>query len=174
MFNSIETIFPYPAVQYALMTGALLVILASIIYLMLFVLRRIKKTTPASSIARNQIALPQGAEDESEAVELILSGRLPSGQIISASISYADIMRAYNASAIIGRHSDSWLHLDDHSVSRQHAQLRAHNGQFWLIDQGSANRTRIAGAVLEPNRPIPLVNGDTISCGKISLEITIR
>ncbi len=174
MFNSIKTLISYPTVQYALVIGAFLVILTSIFSLILLVRGRTRKPAQASSVAINQISLAKSDEVEQEAIELLLSGRLPSGQLISASITYADIMRSYNAPVIIGRQSNAWLQLDDHSVSRQHAQLRAHDGQFWIIDQESANRTRIEGVAIEPNRAIPLMSGDTISCGEIKLEITIR
>ncbi len=66
----------------------------------------------------------------------------------------------------IGRHPESDIFLDDITVSRRHAEIRRHEGEFRLLDIGSLNgtylnRERIDSAVLS--------SGDEIQIGKFRL-----
>jgi len=70
---------------------------------------------------------------------------------------------------VIGR-QDSSIVLRDGTVSRHHAKLVSHNGQWVLEDLGSANGTYLNGAKL--TRPTTLNLGDRIRCGTTLLLLT--
>lgn len=67
---------------------------------------------------------------------------------------------------IIGR-QEGKLILPDPSISRRHAQITydARSNRYLLADLNSSNKTRLNGAVLSPEQPRPLENGDVIALG---------
>ncbi len=77
--------------------------------------------------------------------------------------------RTYNLSRsenIIGRESET-VDLSDGTVSRQHAQLERQDGQWMLVDMGSANGTYLNGVRII--KSTPLNRGDQIRCGSTLL-----
>jgi hypothetical protein len=52
-------------------------------------------------------------------------------------------------------------------VSRQHARLNHSGGQWTLTDLNSTNYTRIDGARIEPNTPMPLHDGARLQFGRV-------
>src|SRR5215468_2816416 len=64
-------------------------------------------------------------------------------------------------SCVLGRSKQSGVVIDDEKASRRHAMVhRQANGEFWLVDLGSANGTRLNGRRL--SRPTRLQVGDRI------------
>ncbi len=66
----------------------------------------------------------------------------------------------------IGRRSDNHLILNDPSVSRIHAQLRAQGGKYIVFDLDSARGTKVNG---KPIRLQELASGDVITLGDVPL-----
>jgi predicted amidophosphoribosyltransferase len=54
-------------------------------------------------------------------------------------------------------------------VSRQHARLNNNNGQWTLTDLNSTNYTRVDGAKIEPNVPVPITGGAKLQFGRVAL-----
>lgn len=65
-----------------------------------------------------------------------------------------------------GRHPEADIFLDDVTVSRRHAEFRAKDGQFEVVDVGSLNGTYVNR---EPRNTQQLTNGDEIQIGKFRL-----
>ena len=65
-----------------------------------------------------------------------------------------------------GRHPEADIFLDDVTVSRRHAEFRAKDGQFEVVDVGSLNGTYVNR---EPRNSQELTNGDEIQIGKFRL-----
>lgn len=65
-----------------------------------------------------------------------------------------------------GRHPDSDIFLDDVTVSRRHAEFRAVEGGFTVVDVGSLNGTYVNR---EPVDASPLSHGDEVQIGKFRL-----
>ena len=63
----------------------------------------------------------------------------------------------------IGRTAGNDIVIQDGTVSRNHARLFFHNGQWSIEDMGSANGTFVNGKRVE--RPIPLQSGDQLRLG---------
>jgi serine/threonine protein kinase len=63
----------------------------------------------------------------------------------------------------IGRTAGNDVVIQDATVSRHHARLFFHNGQWFIEDAGSANGTFVNGNRVQ--RPIPLQNGDELRLG---------
>lgn len=59
-------------------------------------------------------------------------------------------------------------------VSRLHAALQLRENKITLIDQGSANGTRINGKRVVPNIAHPIHHGDMITLGKLKVQVLIR
>ena len=62
----------------------------------------------------------------------------------------------------------------DEGVSRLHATIKYSKEDFYIIDLGSVNGTKINGERIEPNKNYPLKEGDLISLGKLQLKIVIN
>ncbi|MDK8762969.1 oxoglutarate dehydrogenase inhibitor Odhl [Corynebacterium sp. MSK218] len=65
-----------------------------------------------------------------------------------------------------GRHPEADIFLDDVTVSRRHAEFRAQDGQFEVVDVGSLNGTYVNR---EPRNAQVLEVGDEIQIGKFRL-----
>lgn len=63
----------------------------------------------------------------------------------------------------IGRR-DAGVTLDDHNISRLHAQFFVRNDRWWLVDLGSTNGTAVNGQRIA--RPVRLAGGDQIQLGR--------
>jgi hypothetical protein len=72
----------------------------------------------------------------------------------------------------LGRAEGNDLVLDDASVSRTHARIRAVGSSYVLSDGGSTNGTELNGSLLEGSAR--LRNGDRIGVGAIALEFAAR
>ena len=66
----------------------------------------------------------------------------------------------------VGRHPEADIFLDDVTVSRRHAEFRAKDGQFEVVDVGSLNGTYVNR---EPRNAQVLEVGDEIQIGKFRL-----
>ena len=65
-----------------------------------------------------------------------------------------------------GRHPDSDIFLDDVTVSRRHAELRADNGRYLVRDAGSLNGTYVNRRRIDE---IELEDGDELQIGMFKL-----
>lgn len=70
---------------------------------------------------------------------------------------------------LIGRHADCQVRLDDHVVSRRHAQIRWENDQWWIIDMNSANGVYVDGRRVEK---APLAPGGHFRLGYAGPEFS--
>src|SRR5438552_7924196 len=70
---------------------------------------------------------------------------------------------------IIGRQADCAVCLDDPAVSRKHARLVQHNGQFLIEDLGSSNGTYVNAARIAGQQPV--TEQDTIQVGPYVLAL---
>jgi len=68
---------------------------------------------------------------------------------------------------LIGRSSECDIHVDDRSVSRNHAKLSIDSTGVILTDLNSANKTLVKETRLQPNLPFKLENNDQIKCGNV-------
>jgi hypothetical protein len=66
--------------------------------------------------------------------------------------------------SILQSYPDVEIELDD-AVSRRHAEIRRHDGQYFLTDLGSTNGTLLNGTRLEAQQEYPLAHGDRIHIG---------
>lgn len=69
----------------------------------------------------------------------------------------------------IGRLPDCDLHLDDSTVSREHAAVVRRGDQWWVLDLGSTNGTRVNGRTAGEHA---LTDGDVIELGDV--EVAFR
>ncbi|HEU0036913.1 MAG TPA: FHA domain-containing protein [Kofleriaceae bacterium] len=69
----------------------------------------------------------------------------------------------------IGRTSNNDLVISDHSVSRLHAYLRQHAGQWLVADAGSKNGSWLRGEPLEARREKPLPSRAVLRLGDVDL-----
>ena len=73
----------------------------------------------------------------------------------------------------IGRARENDIQIIDASVSRVHAILRI--GEALTIeDVGSANGTRVRGAIIDPNIPVPVVLGEVMDLGSAMVMVQQR
>jgi len=80
--------------------------------------------------------------------------------------SYAGQRRDLNSESItIGRNPEAHILLDDIASSSNHAELRFHEGHWWLLDLGSANGTELNSAPVESAALQP---GDVVTVGLTS------
>jgi adenylate cyclase len=72
-----------------------------------------------------------------------------------------------NATTSIGRAPDNdVVFINEHSISRKHASIVQENGEFFLVDLGSKNGTKVNGQIVKRHR---LSNDDQVLLGKVVL-----
>ncbi len=72
----------------------------------------------------------------------------------------------------IGRSRDRTVMIDDSRVSRSHARIEPRRSAWVLVDEGSANGTKVRGGTLPPGQPCALRAGDVIDIGPVELRVT--
>ncbi len=56
-------------------------------------------------------------------------------------------------------------------VSRRHAQIHVQGAELFISDLGSTNGTRLNGALLPPNQPVRLRDGDELELGQLRMVL---
>lgn len=74
---------------------------------------------------------------------------------------------------IIGRAAGADLQLEDSSLSRIHAMLRAEAGRWFLVDLNSLNGTFLNGRKIAAMQPTPIVSGNIAEFGNYKLNFHI-
>jgi serine phosphatase RsbU (regulator of sigma subunit) len=72
-------------------------------------------------------------------------------------------------SLLIGRQEDADIYLESLAVSRQHARIRCHDGEYFIEDVGSSNGTFINGQRI--SGPAPLTEHDALQIGPYVLNL---
>ncbi|HWG43096.1 MAG TPA: SpoIIE family protein phosphatase [Gemmataceae bacterium] len=72
-------------------------------------------------------------------------------------------------SLLIGRQEDAAIYLDSLAVSRQHARIHCHGGEFFVEDVGSSNGTFVNGRRI--SAPTPLTERDALQIGPYILNL---
>lgn len=88
----------------------------------------------------------------------------------------APSLRLEFAEVLIGRREGDYIHVFGAygMVSGRHARIsRAPSGEWQVTDLGSTNGTRINGVPLQPNVPVPIHVGDTLSIANLDFQVTI-
>ena len=70
----------------------------------------------------------------------------------------------------VGRQSGSEVMVNDFSVSKHHARIRANETGFEIEDLGSSNQTSLNGVKLVSEEVTPLENGDMLRFGRIEVR----
>ena len=73
---------------------------------------------------------------------------------------------------IVGRQEGSDLRVDDHSVSRRHAELAFHDGGWYLSDLDSRYGTRVDDKPVQS--PVRLVPGARVLIGTVAFSVTLE
>lgn len=63
----------------------------------------------------------------------------------------------------IGKQNCS-LSMTKPTVSRRHATITLEQGEYCIVDENSTNKTYVNGQMIPPYSPVPLSDGDRISC----------
>ena len=84
---------------------------------------------------------------------------------------------------VLGRaHSESGFFPDidlgafgggDLGVSREHLHIKLDGDRVVIVDNNSANGTRLNGQALKPGDPYPVRNGDELSLGLMQLQVEL-
>lgn len=74
---------------------------------------------------------------------------------------------------VIGRGDGADVRLPDASVSHRHATLRLRGTEYILVDEGSANGTRIGRIKMSPHSPRVVRTGEVVRVGRVWIEIVI-
>ena len=72
---------------------------------------------------------------------------------------------------IVGRYIGAELYLDDHKISRRHAQITVSDKTVIIQDLGSTNGTQLNGQPLSPRRPFVLKEEHVVTFGAYSAKI---
>lgn len=73
---------------------------------------------------------------------------------------------------VLGRHPSLCDRtIDDLSVSRRHCRFSLREGNLLVEDLNSLNGTRIDGHDIAPFSPVPVVDGNTVTLGRVALTV---
>ncbi len=72
---------------------------------------------------------------------------------------------------VVGRGAGADVRLPHPTISKLHATIELRGGEYFLVDNGSTNGTRVNDGLLVPDRPKPLRDGDRIEVGCCLLSV---
>lgn len=73
---------------------------------------------------------------------------------------------------ILGRDPASDCHLEDKTISAQHARLSYHHSHWWVEDLNSTNGTFLNHQPV--NEPLVLTSGDTLRFGQVEMSVLLE
>ena len=112
-----------------------------------------------------QTFTPEERDEPAEALEDL--GVKGPALVVRSGGGRAGEMFALGGETTVGRSPDCGIFLDDVTVSRKHAILREHDGEFFIEDQGSLNGTFVNRKRVESAQ---LDDGDELQVGKYRLS----
>jgi hypothetical protein len=74
--------------------------------------------------------------------------------------------------ALIGRDPNCMVHINDETVSAQHARIYLSDQHWWINDLNSTNGTFLNEEAID--RPCVITNNDLIRLGKIQLMVNVE
>ena len=74
---------------------------------------------------------------------------------------------------VLGRGDGADVRLPDASVGHRHATLRLRGSDYILVDEGSANGTRIGRIKLSPHSPRVVRSGELVRVGRVWIELVV-
>ena len=80
---------------------------------------------------------------------------------------------ADRAQILLGRRGGVDVLLPDQRVSLVHARIERRKGEYYLVDDGSTNGTRLNGAPVASGMRQPLREGDQIAIGEYALMVSL-
>ena len=80
---------------------------------------------------------------------------------------------ADRAQILLGRRGGVDVLLPDQRVSLVHARIERRKGEYFLVDDGSTNGTRVNGASLTPGVRQRLREGDRVTIGEYALAVSL-
>jgi predicted component of type VI protein secretion system len=73
---------------------------------------------------------------------------------------------------VVGRHSALCDRtIDDSTLSRRHCRFSARSGQLFVEDLNSLNGTLVAGKDLAPFTPVPVLENQVVTLGRLALRV---
>ncbi len=102
----------------------------------------------------------------------LLSGSGPAGSLTRLVFGETELARAY-LGLTVGRHPALCERiLADDSVSRRHFRIGIADGKLFVEDLNSLNGTFLDDRELPPFQPTPLLPGQEIQAGRVSLAVS--
>lgn len=93
-------------------------------------------------------------------------------KLIKLGLENPEIISFIQTEIVIGRDPISNLHIDDNTISAQHALLSYHHAQWWIKDLESTNGTFLNNERIFDEQVI--TSGDVLKLGIFSYEIQIQ
>jgi predicted component of type VI protein secretion system len=101
----------------------------------------------------------------------VLCGRDGAGHPVRLVFGETELSQAY-LGLVVGRHPALCDRvIDDPSVSRRHLRIGMAEGRPYVEDLNSLNGTLVDGAELPQFEPVPLAGGETLTLGRVVLEV---
>ncbi len=101
----------------------------------------------------------------------VFAGFMSDGHVVRIKVNREDFSKA-SAGLIFGRDSRVCdLHINDPSVSRQHARLSVESGTLFIEDLASTNGTFVDSEILSPGVRVQLVVEAKLTLGSVTLSV---
>ncbi len=132
--------------------------------------QRFRKTQMAASLMTegSSVVAPRSITVQSKAVMAGVAGDYPKAHLLVIEGPEPGQRFALGPRQVVGRTKMSEIPVSDASVSRQHTQIIAQAGVFYVVDLGSTNVTELNGAPVRA--PCRLSHGDILQVGKVVLR----
>ncbi len=132
--------------------------------------QRFRKTQMAASLLTegSSVVAPRSVTVQSKAVMAGVAGKYPKAHLLVIEGPEPGRRFELGPRQVIGRTKMSEIPVSDASVSRQHTQIIAQGGLFYVVDLGSTNVTELNGVPLRD--PKKLANGDILRVGNVVLR----
>lgn len=127
--------------------------------------------------AQKEMKLENGAPPSrlpDQGQQMALQGALGAvpGFLLQAALGGPGFELRQDGTYSLGRKPDNSLPLKDPTISRNHAQLRLHEGKLALQDLGSTNGSKINDKPVQPGQWTPLPPNATIALGDTLLQLS--
>ncbi len=132
------------------------------------------KPTPQTTPFTAPQSQPQEAFRDDRTMVAQPARLIPYLKIVNNKLKTEEVLKLEGSTWQVGRSNENEIVINDNAISRKHLELIKKDIQFFVIDHGSSNGTKLNGHSIEPASPQLIQSGDVLTVRHLELILELH